>query len=75
MFYRMPPPLLKDIAIKHPGMLRDMARAPGAAVPVSDPTPARNDRKLSPRVYNKDIPYMLIQLLQVSPVRGLSVSG
>jgi len=67
--------LLKDIAKKHQGILRDMLRAPVAAVPVADPTPARNDRKLSPSVRNKDVPYMLIQLLQVAPVRGLSVSG
>jgi len=67
--------LLKDIAKKYQGILRDMMRAPVAAVPVTDPTPARNDRKLSPSVRNKDVPYMLIQLLQVSPVRGLSVSG
>ena len=67
--------LLKDIAKEHQGILRDMLRAPVAAVPVVDPTPARNDRKLSPSVRNQDVPYMLIQLLQVSPVRGLSVSG
>jgi len=67
--------LLKDIAKKHQGILRDMLRAPVAAVPVGDPTPARNDHKLSPSVCNKDVPYMLIQLLQVSPVHGLSVSG
>jgi len=66
--------LLKDIAKKHPGILRDMLRAPVAAVPVADPTRARNDHKLSPSVRNKDVPYMLIQLLQVSPVHGLSVS-
>jgi len=67
--------LLKSIAKKHQGILRDMLRAPVAAVPVADPTPARNDRKLSPSVRNKDVPYMLIQLLQVLLVRGLSVSG
>jgi len=67
--------LLKDIAKKHLGILRDMLRAPVAAVPVADPTPARNDRKLSPSVRNKDVSYMRIQLLQVSPVGGLSVSG
>jgi len=67
--------LLKDIAKKHQGILRDMLRAPGAAVPVADPTPARNDRKLSPSIRNKDVPYMLIKLLQVSPVHALSVSG
>jgi len=67
--------LLKDIAKKHQGILSDMLRAPVAAVSVADPTPARNDGKLSPSVRNKDVPYMLIQLLQVSPVRGLSVSG
>jgi len=52
--------LLKDIAKKHQGILRDMLRAPVAAVPVADPTPTRNDRKLSPSVRNKDVPYMLI---------------
>ena len=67
--------LLKDIPKNHQGILRDMMRAPVAAVPVADPTPARNERKLSPWVRNKDVPYMLIQLVQVSPVRGLSVSG
>jgi len=67
--------LLKDIAKKHQGILRVMLRAPVAAVPVADPTPARNDCKLSRSVRNKDVPYMLIQLLQVSPVRDLSVSG
>jgi len=67
--------LLKDRAKKHQAILRDMLRAPVAAVPVADPTSARNHRKLSPSVRNKDVPYMLIQLLQVSPVRGLSVSG
>jgi len=67
--------LLKDIAKKHQAILRDILRAPVAAVPVADPTPARNHRKLSTSIHNKDVPYMLIQLLQVSPVRGLSVSG
>jgi len=52
-----------------------MFRAPVAAVPVADPTPTTNDRKLSPTIRNKDVAYMLIQLLQVSPVRALSVSG
>jgi len=64
--------LLKNIAKKYQGILRDMLRGPVATVPVADPT--RNDRKLSPKVCNKDGPYMLIQRLQV-PVRGLSVSG
>jgi len=67
--------LPKDIAKKHEGILRDMLRAPVAAVPVADPTPTRNDRMLSPSVRNKDVLYILIQLLQVSPVRGPSVSG
>jgi len=57
--------LLKDIAKKHQGILRDMLRPTVAAVPVADPTPTRNARKLSPSVRNKDVPYMLIQLLQV----------
>ena len=67
--------LQKEIAKKHQGILRDMLRAPVAAVPVADPIPARNDRKLSPSIRNKDVPYMPIQLLQVSPVRSLSISG
>jgi len=67
--------LLKDIANKHQGILRDMLRVPVAAVPVSDPTHARNDPKLSPSVRNKDVPYMLIQLLQALPVYCLSVFG
>jgi len=67
--------LLKDIAKKHPGILRDMLRAPVAAVLVADPTPSRNDRKLSPSVCNKDVLHMLIQPLQGSLVQGLSVSG
>jgi len=66
--------LLKDIAKNHQGILRDMLRAPVASVLVADPTPARNDRKLSTSVRNKDVPYMLIQLLQVSLVHGFSVS-
>jgi len=67
--------LLKDIAKKHQGILRNMLRAPVAAVPVADATPASNYCKLSPSVSNTDVPDMLIQLLHVSPVRGLSVSG
>jgi len=67
--------LLKAIAKKYQGILRDILRAPVATVAVVDATPARNDRKLSSSVHNKDVPYMLIQLLQVSPVRGLSISG
>jgi len=67
--------LLKDIAKTDQGILRDMLRAHLASVLVADPTPARNDRKLSPSVLNKHVPYMLIQLLQVSPVRSLSVCG
>jgi len=67
--------LLKAIAKKHQGILRDMLRAHGAAVPVADPTPDRNARMLSTSVRNQNVPYMLIQLLQVSPVCGLSVSG
>ena len=67
--------LLKEIAKNHLGILRDMLGVPVAAVPVADPTPARNDRKLSPSVRNKDVPYMPIQLVQVWLVRGLSLSG
>jgi len=66
--------LLKDIAKKLQGILRDMLRAPVAAVPVADHTPARNDRKLSPSVCNKDVSYLLIQPRQVAPVCGLSFS-
>jgi len=67
--------LLKDIAKKHQGILREILRAPVAAGPVADPTPARNNRKLSPSVRNKNVPYVLIQPLQVSPVHGLSILG
>jgi len=67
--------LLKEIGKKHQCILRDMLRAPVAAVLVADPTPARHDRKLSPSIRNKDVPYMRIQLVQVWLVRGLSLSG
>jgi len=67
--------LLKDIAKTHQGILRDMLRAPVAAGPVADPTPARNNRRLSSSVRNKNVLYVLIQHLQVLPVRGLSGSG
>jgi len=60
---------------KTSGNLKRDVESTRSAVPVADPTPARNDRKLSPSVRNKDGPYMVIQLLQVSPVHGLSVSG
>jgi len=50
-----------------------MLRVPVTAVPVADPTPTRNDRKLFPRVRNNDVPYMLIKLVQVSPVGPQSV--
>jgi len=49
--------LLKDIAKKHQGILRDIWKAPIAAVPVVNTTPARNDRRLSPSVSNKDVQY------------------
>ena len=67
--------LLKDIAKKHQRILTDMLKVrPVAAIAVADPAPARNDRKLAPSV-RINVPYMLIPLLQVSPVRALSVSG
>jgi len=67
--------LLKDIAKKHHCHLTDMLKVqPVAAIAVADPAPARNDRKLAPSV-RINVPYLLIQLLQVSPVRALSVSG
>ena len=67
--------LLKDIVKKHQCILTDMLKVqPVAAIAVADPAPARNDRKLAPSV-SINVPYMLIQLLQVSPVRSLSVSG
>jgi len=47
---------------------------PVAAIAVADPAPARNDRKVAPSV-RINVPYMLIQLLQVSPVRALSGYG
>ena len=52
-----------------------MLRGPVATVPVADPTSARTDRKLSTSLGNKDVPYMLIQLLLVLLVRRLTVSG
>jgi len=67
--------LLKDIAKKHQRILTDMLKVqPVAAIAVADPAPARNDRKLTPS-FHINVPYMRIQLLQVSPVRALSVSG
>jgi len=67
--------LLKDIAKKHQRILTDMFKVqPVAAIAVADPAPATNDRKLAPSV-RINVPYMLIQLLQVSPVHALSVSG
>jgi len=67
--------LLKDIAKKHQGILTDMLKVqPVAPIAVADPAPARNDRKLAPSV-RINLPYMLIQLLQVSLVRALLVSG
>jgi len=68
--------LLKNIAKKHQRILTDMFKAkPVAAIAVANTAPTRNDRKLSPSVRNQDVLYILIQLPQVSPVRGLSVSG
>jgi len=67
--------LLKDIAKKHQRILTDMLKVqPVAAIAVADPALARNDRKLAPSVHI-NVLYMLIQLLQVSPVHALSVSG
>ena len=67
--------LLKDIAKKHQRILTDMLKVqPVAAIAVADPAPARNDRNLAPSV-RIDVPYLLIQLLQVSPVRSLFMSG
>jgi len=67
--------LLKDIAKKHQRILTDMLKVqPVAAIVVADPAPARNDRRLALSV-GINVPYMLIQLLQISPVRAVSVSG
>ena len=65
--------LLKDIAKKHKGNLAD--RLSPQPVAAADPESARNDRKLPPSVRIKDLSSMLIQLLQVSRARTLSVSG
>jgi len=51
-----PPP--NDTAKTHQGTPRDMSRAPVAAFPLADTIPARTDRRLSPTVGNKDVPYM-----------------
>jgi len=67
--------LLKDIAKKHQRILTDMLEVqPVAAIAVAEPTPTRNHCKLA-RSVGLNVPYMLIQLLQVSPVCGLCVSG
>jgi len=67
--------LLKDIAKTHQRILTDMLKVqPVTAIGVADPAPARNDRNLAPSVCI-NVPYMLIPLLQVSPVRALAVSG
>jgi len=67
--------LLNDIAKKHQHILTDMLKVqPVAAFAVADPAPTRNDRKLAPSV-RINVPYMLIQLLQVSLVRALFLSG
>jgi len=47
---------------------------PVAAIAVVDPAPTRNDRKLAPSI-RINVPYMLIQLRQASPVRALCVSA
>jgi len=67
--------LLKDIAKKHQCILTDMLKVqPVGAIAVAEPAPARNNRKLAPSV-RINVAYMLIQVLQVSPVPALSVSG
>ena len=67
--------MLKDIAKEHQGILTDILKVqPVAAVVVAGPAPARDYRKLAPSV-RINVQYMLIQLLQVSPVRALGVSG
>ena len=66
--------LLKDIANKHQRILTDMLKVQPVATPaVADPAPARNDRKLAPSV-RINVPLMLMEVLQVSPVSALSVS-
>ena len=47
---------------------------PVAAIAVVDPAPTRNNRKLAPSI-RINVPYMLIQLRQASPVRALCVSA
>ena len=67
--------LLKDIAKKHQRILTDRLKVQRVAtIAVADPTPARNDRKLASSV-RIHVPYMLIQLLQVSPTNAPSVPG
>jgi len=66
--------LLKDIVKKHQGILTDMLKVqPVAAIAVADSASTRNDRRLVPGV-RINVPYMVIQLLLVSPVRALCVS-
>ena len=67
--------LLKDIAKQHQRILTDMLKVqPVAAIAVGDPAPTSNDGKLAPSV-RINVLYMLIQLLQVSLVRTLSLCG
>ena len=66
---------LKDMAKKHQPILIDMLKVqPVAAIGVADPAPTRNYPKLAP-IVRINVPYILIQLLQVLPVRTLFVSG
>jgi len=67
--------VVKDIPNKHQRILTDISKVqPVAAIAVPKPTPARNDCKLVPSV-RINVLYMLIQLMQVSPVPTVSVSG
>jgi len=67
--------LLKDIAKKHQRSLTDMLKVqPAVAIAVADAASARNDRKLAPSVCI-NVPIMVIQCLQVSPLCALSISG
>ena len=66
--------LLKNIAKKYLLILTDMLKVqPVAVIAVADPATARNDSKLAP-IIRFDVQYMVIPLLQVLPVRALSVS-
>jgi len=63
--------LVKGIARKDHGIITDMLTVqPVASVVIADPASTRNDRKFAPSICIT-VPYILIQLLQVSPISAM----